>query len=320
MESVGVKIDELSARDKEVVAEARRVTWVGFWVNAVLGVGKVLAGVFGRSTAMIADGIHSFSDFVTDLIVIVFVGMARRKANERYQYGHGKYETFATLVVAIILGIVGVMFFVDGAELIWKSFHGEHLERPTMLALIMAVVSIGSKEWLYRYTRAVGERIGSSVVVANAWHHRSDALSSFATLLGISGAMFLGPAWRVLDPIAAVAVSVLIVIVSFQIGAPAVRELLEVSLPHDVVKGMYRIIGDTPGVMAFHHFASRRNGNRMILDFHIKVDPEITVSHGHHIASDVEKRLRQAYGNEMMVNIHVEPYAGQHVDENKMCE
>lgn len=320
MKSVGVNIDELSVRDKEVVAEARRVTWVGFWVNAALGVGKVMAGIFGRSTAMIADGIHSFSDFITDLIVIIFVGIARRKADNRYQYGHGKYETFATLIVALILGIVGVLFFVDGAELIWKSLHGEHLERPTMLALIMAVLSIGSKEWLYRYTRGVGERIGSAVVVANAWHHRSDALSSLATLLGISGAMFLGPQWRVLDPVAAVVVSVLIIVVSFQIGAPAVRELLEVSLSEDVAKRMYGIIGSTPGVKAFHRFASRRNGNRMILDFHIKVEPHITVSQGHQIASEVEQRLRNAFGDEMMVNIHVEPYAGQAVDENNMCE
>ncbi len=320
MKSVGVNIDELSARDKEVVAEARHVTWVGFWVNAALGVGKVLAGIFGRSTAMIADGIHSFSDFITDLIVIVFVGVARRKADHRYQYGHGKYETFATLIVAIILGIVGILFFIDGVELIWKAFHGEPLERPAVLALIMAVISIGSKEWLYRYTRAVGERIGSAVVVANAWHHRSDALSSLATLLGISGAMFLGPQWRVLDPIAAVAVSVLIIVVSVQIGTPAVRELLEISLPENTVKEMYRIIGATPGVKAFHRFASRRNGNRMILDFHIKVDPDITVSQGHQIASDVERRLENEFDDEMMVNIHVEPYAGQSVDENKMCE
>ncbi|MBD5225935.1 MAG: cation transporter [Bacteroidales bacterium] len=320
MKSVGVNIDELSARDKEVVAEAHHVTWVGFWINAALGIGKVLAGIFGRSTAMVADGIHSFSDFITDLIVIVFVGVARRKADNRYQYGHGKYETFATLVVALILGGVGVLFFIDGIELIWKALHGEHLERPTILALVMAAVSIISKEWLYRYTRAIGERIGSAVVVANAWHHRSDALSSLATLLGISGAMFLGPQWRILDPLAAVVVSVLIVVVSFQIGKPAVRELLEVSLPEDTVTAMYAAIGATEGVKAFHRFASRRNGNRMILDFHIKVDPDITVSQGHHIASEVERSLKDKFGDEMMVNIHVEPYAGQPVDENKMCE
>ncbi len=315
-----MKMNEPCLNDRDVVRSARRVTWLGFWINAVLGIGKVLAGIFGRSSAMLADGIHSFSDFITDIIVIVFVGVARRKANEKYQYGHGKYETFATMLVALILGIVGVMFLVDGAEKTWDSFHGHHLESPTWLALVMAVISIASKEWLYRYTRMVGERIQSAVVVANAWHHRSDALSSLATLAGIAGAMFLGPAWRVLDPIAAMVVSVFIIIVSFQIGTPAVKELLEASLPADIVQGMYHVIGQTPGVEAFHHFASRRNGNRMILDFHIKVNPHITVDHGHHIASEVEERLRDAYGDGMMVNIHVEPYLGQPVDRNNMCE
>ena len=318
--SDGIKTDGLSGADREVVRSARRVTWLGFWINAALGAGKVAAGIFGRSSAMLADGIHSFSDFITDIIVIVFVGVARRKANDRYQYGHGKYETFATMLVALILGIVGVMFLVDGAEKTWGSFHGHHLESPTWLALIMAVVSIISKEWLYRYTRRVGERIQSAVVVANAWHHRSDALSSLATLAGIGGAMFLGPAWRVLDPIAAMVVSVFIIIVAFQIGTPAVKELLEESLPGDIVEGMYEVIGCTPGVKAFHRFASRRNGNRMILDFHIKVDPDITVVSGHRIASEVEKRLRDVYGNGMMVNIHVEPYLGQPVGRNNMCE
>lgn len=299
---------------------ARHVTWVGFWINACLGVGKILAGIFGRSSAMIADGVHSFSDFVTDIIVIVFVGLSRKKANENYQYGHGKYETFATMLLALILGAVAVIFFVDGVEKTWKAFHGAPLPRPTWLALGTALVSIISKEWLYHYTRLAGEKIHSAVVVANAWHHRSDALSSLATMAGIAGAMFLGPQWRVLDPIAAILVSIFIMVVSVEIGKPAIKELLEASLPKEIAARMYRIIGTTPGVEAFHHFASRRNGNVMIVDFHIKVEPEITVGHGHAIASDVEHRLKEAFGNDMIVNIHVEPYMGQKTDRNKMCD
>ena len=134
-----------------VVRIARHVTWVGFWVNAALGLGKILAGVFGRSSAMIADGVHSFSDFVTDIIVIIFVGISRRKANDNFQYGHGKYETFATMLLALILGAVAVIFFVDGAEKTWLAFHGTQLPRPTWLALGTAIVSIISKEWLYHY-------------------------------------------------------------------------------------------------------------------------------------------------------------------------
>lgn len=303
----------------EVVKVARHVTWVGFWINAALGLLKVLAGIFGRSSAMVADGVHSFTDFFTDIIVLIFVGISRRKANYEFQYGHGKFETFATMLLALILGIVGLMFFVDGAEKTWHALHGTQLPEPTWLALAMAVVSIASKEWLFRYTRAAGERIHSPVVVANAWHHRSDAVSSLATLLGIAGAMFLGARWRVLDPVAAMVVSVFIVLVSVKIGRPAVAELLEVSLPADIVEGMYRVIGHTPGVEAFHHFASRRNGNRMIVDCHIKVNPRITVDHAHRIATDVESRLKEAYGQDLLVTLHIEPYMGQEVDDNNMC-
>ncbi len=288
---------DIDQSDARVVGIARHVTWVGFWINAALGVLKVIAGILGRSSAMVADGIHSFSDFVSDIIVLIFVGISRRKANTEYQYGHGKFETFATMLLALVLGIVGVMFFIEGWEKTWSALHGGVLERPTWLALSMALASIASKEWLYRYTRRAGERIHSAVVVANAWHHRSDALSSMATLVGIAGAMFLGDQWRILDPIAAMVVSVFIVVVAVKIGRPAVAELLERSLPADVVEGMYRVIGSTPGVRAFHRFASRHNGNRMIVDFHIKVDPDISVVGGHHIAS----------------------YVGQTVDENNMC-
>ncbi len=306
--------------DKKVVSVARRVTWVGFWTNAVLGVAKVLAGIFGRSAAMVADGVHSFSDFVSDIIVLIFVGLSRRKADERYQYGHGKYETFATMLLSMILLIVGVLFFIDGFEKTWHALHGGELPTPTYLALGMCVLSIGSKEWLYHYTRRAGERIGSAVVIANAWHHRSDALSSLATMVGIAGAMFLGPRWRVLDPIAAMVVSVFIVVVAIQLGKPAIRELLEASLPADIVREMYSIIGKTPGVAAFHRFASRQSGNTMFVDFHIKVQPRITVEHGHRIASEVERRLRDKFGSRLVTTIHVEPYRGQAVDKYKMCK
>lgn len=268
---------------------------------------------------MVADGVHSFSDFITDIIVIVFVGISRRKADQDHQYGHGKYETFATMLVAVILGVVGIGFMVDGIEQTWRAISGEALPRPTWLALGMAIASIASKEWLYHYTRRAGERIHSMAVVANAWHHRSDALSSMATLLGIAGAMFLGVEWRILDPLAAIVVAVFIIMVAIQIGKPAVLELLEASLPRDIVAHMYGIIGQTPGVEAFHQFASRRNGKTMIVDFHIKLDPTMTLARAHDVATDVEHRLKAAYGPDMRVNVHLEPYQGQAVDDNKMC-
>lgn len=306
-----------TSEDKNAVSIARHVTWVGFWVNAVLAFLKILAGVVGRSSAMVADGIHSLSDFVTDIIIIVMVGVSRRKANQNYQYGHGKYETFATMAVSLILLVVSVMIFYDGVVGVIRSLKGSEPPRPGSIALIMAVVSILAKEGLFHYTIRWGRRINSGAVVANAWHHRSDAISSLTTLVGIAGAMFLGPHWRILDPIAAMIVSVFIGIVSVKIGLPAVRELLEVSIDHVTASKMEQIIADTPGVICFHHFRSRQSGVNYIIDLHIKVNPDISVVAGHDIATAVENRLRQNYGENILSTIHVEPYRGEPFDSTR---
>lgn len=306
--------------DSETVKIARRVTWTGFWVNAALSVLKIGAGIVGRSSAMVADGIHSLSDFITDLIVIVLIGVSRRKANDIYQYGYGKYETFATMIIAMALAVVAVMIFCEGVRSISLTLRGDVLPRPGMIALVMAIVSIAAKELLFHYTYRWGKRIGSDAVVANGWHHRSDAFSSIATLAGIGGAMFFGEKWRILDPIAAMLVSVFILIVAVRIGLPSVRELLEVSLPADLTKRILNVTRHTPGVITFHHFRSRRNGSRIILDLHIKVAPDITVEAGHAIADNVEQRIKDTIGQRMIINIHVEPYRGQHIKADGSCE
>lgn len=293
-----------------VVKVGRRVTWVGFWVNAVLAAVKIAAGIAGRSSALVADGVHSLSDFATDLVVIVMLGVSRRSEDENYTYGHGKYETLGTLVIAVLLMCVGVMMFYDGLAGVIRAAGGELPPRPGMVTLVVAILSIVSKEWLFHYTRRWGERIGSAAVVANAWHHRSDAVSSVATLLGVAGAMWLGHRWTVLDPLAAMLVSVFVAAVGFRLAAPTMKELLEVSLPAAVVTDMKQVVASTPGVVAFHHFRSRRNGTRMIVDLHIKVDPDITVSRAHDIATDVETRLRDKFGD-VLANIHIEPYRGE---------
>lgn len=309
----------MAASESKAVHIARHVTWVGFGVNAALGVLKVAAGIIGRSGAMIADGVHSFSDFVTDVIVIVFVTISHKKADHNYQYGHGKYETFAVMLISMLLAVVSVLIFIDGFHKIWRAIHGEILPSPGWIALVMAFVGIASKEWLFHYTKKAGEKIHSAAVIANAWHHRTDSLSSLATLFGIAGAMFLGQHWRVLDPLAAIIVSVFIFVVSYKIGMPAVKELLEVSLPKSLLLKIEKVIGTTTGVKAFHHLRTRRNGPCLILDFHIKVKPDISVAQGHAIATAVEHRLRSDIGSDMIVNIHVEPYLGQKVNHLKQC-
>lgn len=311
------ELDDTS--DSRAVAVGRRVTWVGFWVNAILGVLKVIAGIIGRSGAMIADGVHSFSDFITDVIVIVMLGLSRRGFNRQYQYGHGKYETMAVMLISLALAAVAIGIFYEGAAKILDTLRGEEIPRPGMIALIMAVVSILAKEALFHYTKYWGNRIRSAAVIANAWHHRSDSLSSLATLFGIAGAMFLGEQWRILDPLAAIIVGVFIFIVAVKTGMPAVRELLDVSLPADLTEQFYKIIESTPGVITFHRFRSRKNGANIIVDMHIKVSPDITVVSGHDIASNLEKRLRDQFGKSMLVNIHVEPYKGETILPDGSC-
>lgn len=285
----------------------RHVTWVGFWTNSALSVLKILAGVFGRSSAMVADGIHSASDLLTDVAVIAVIGKARKSPDKEHSYGHGKIETFVTFLIALLLGAVGVGIFIDGAERALASLRGEILEKPEWIALIMAVLSIASKEWLFRYTRTAARKIGSKAMEANAWHHRSDAFSSLATLVGVAGAMFLGIKWRILDPLAAVLVSVLIVSMAWKMARDVVRELLESSLPADVTDKMMKIISGTPGVMAFHHLRTRQNGSTKIVDVHILMDPELSIVQAHEIATDVEHRLKEDF-SPIVVNVHMEPY------------
>lgn len=299
--------------DPEVaVAVARRVTWVGFVCNALLGAAKVCGGIVGRSEALVADGFHSLSDFITDVIVLVMVGMARRKSSRRYPYGHGKVETFATMLLSVVLLVVALMIGYEGVCRVADCMRGDVIPRPGPVALALCGVSIVVKEWLFRYTRRAGRRINSGVVIANAWHHRSDAFSSVATLMGIMGAMFLGERWRVLDPVAAIIVAVFIAIIAVRMAIPAVRELLEVSLPGDMEESVRRVLATTPGVRAFHHLRSRRNGTAIIIDVHLKVDPFISVIDAHAIATRAEKAIYALFGErDTIVTTHIEPYEGE---------
>lgn len=286
----------------------RRVTWVGFWVNAALMMLKVAIGLYGHSDALVADGIHSLSDFATDLIVLVFVGIAYKGADAGHPYGHGKFETFASLLIGVVLLGVAVGLGVGGVKAIASALDGETLPRPDVWTIVVAVAAIASKEWLYRYTVNAGRRVDSSALVANAAHHRSDAVSSVATLVGVSAAYFLGEQWRILDPIAAILIAVFIAISAVQIAAPSINELLERSLPSDEVGKVEQVIATTPGVRGCHRLRTRRNGHSYIFDMHILVDPDITVTQGHNIATEVEERLRALYGQDIIASVHVEPY------------
>jgi cation diffusion facilitator family transporter len=285
-----------------------KVTWVGIVINLFLTVFKILAGFLGRSTAIIADGIHSLSDFVTDILVLVFVDISEKDKDDDHRYGHGKFETFATLLISIALLIVGVGIFASGITKVMQVIKGEVLEQPTYLALIAALVSILLKEFLYRYTKGVGEKVNSSAVIANAWHHRSDSFSSIGTSLGIAGAMFLGEPWRILDPIAAVVVSFFIVKVALELGIPCMHELLERSLPHETEKIIIDLIESHPDVIFQHNLKTRKIGNICAIDVHIKLDKNISFVKSHDVATEIEIRLREKFGTRTVTNIHTEPF------------
>ena len=290
-------------------SEEKRCTLVGMTCDVCLSVLKIATGFIGRSSAILADGIHSISDTVTDALVYAMVRLSGKGVDERYRYGRGKYETLAAFLISIILVVVAIGLLTDGTRDVWAALHGDTLERPHNIALIVGILAIIVKEGLYHYTRLKGRKTGSSALKAYAWHHRADALSTAATLLGVAGAMFLGEQWRVLDPLAAIAVSVLILVLAYRMGRPAVEELLEVSLPQDEQDKIATIVNSTPGVKAFHNLRTRRNGNLRVVDIHVKVDGGLSVNDSHEITRAIERGLSEALG-EVMTNIHVEPYHG----------
>lgn len=285
----------------------RHITVLGAAVNTMLTAIKILAGIFGRSAAMVADGVHSLSDLLSDFVVLVFTHISSKGRDKGHSFGHGKFETLATSLVSLLLIVVGAKMMASGIESIIAVFSGEVLPRPGYIALAAALISIVAKEIIYRMTAKVGEEYGSQVVIANAWHHRSDALSSIGSLLGIGGAIVLGEKWTVLDPIVSCCISVAIIIVALKIGMPALSELLDASLPEAVEAEIIRIAESVDGVMDIHDLKTRKNGVSVIIEAHILVDASLSIVEAHDVSSRVEDALTARFGPETQVSIHVEP-------------
>ncbi len=293
-----------SSRERDIY----RVTIIGSIVNLLLLIFKFIAGFAGHSSAMIADAVHSLSDFFSDIVVIVMVRLSAKPEDKDHDYGHGKYETLASLIVGLMLAIVGLGIFYNGVSSTIAFFNGESIGQPTWIALIAAIVSIFAKEGIYRYTIYKERAIHSSALIANAWHHRSDALTSVAALVGIGGAMILGSKWAVLDPIAAAVVSIFIIKAAYDLIKPNLDELLEKALSEEQKQGISKIVLDTPGVVGMHRLRTRRVGNNLAIELHIKMDGNMSLRQAHEIATEVEKRLKQAYGNDIHTGIHMEPF------------
>lgn len=293
-----------------------RVTLWGSLVNFMLLVFKFAAGILGNSAAMLADAVHSLSDFITDLIVILFVRLSGKPCDTNHDYGYGKYETLATALIGVMLLLVGVGIFWSGAEKIGQYLCGKPLEAPGSIALIAAALSVVAKEALYHWTVARGRALQSQAVVANAWHHRSDALSSIGTLVGIGGAILLGDRWRVLDPLAAVVVSFFIVKVAIQLFVPSMEELLEKSLPADEERFIVETILQQPGVSDPHNLRTRHIGNYSAIEVHFRMDGSTSLNEAHRATREIEDRLRQKFGNRTFITTHVEPLKPANVPHN----
>lgn len=284
-----------------------KITLVGGAVNVILLVFKFMAGIMGHSAAMVADAIHSLSDFVTDLVVIFFVHISGKPQDRSHEYGHGKYETLAMTIIGFALLAVAVGIVLGGATKIAAWAGGAQLRAPGMLALWAALLSIVLKEATFRYSMAEARKLHSQAVEANAWHHRSDALSSIGTAVGIGGAIFLGQRWTVLDPIASVLVGLFIIKVAVFLLRDGIGDLMEHSLPDEVENEILQLAASVPGVAEPHDLHTRRIGNHYAIELHILMDGNMPLREAHDKASEVEDLLRNHYGEETHIAVHVEP-------------
>ena len=287
--------------------EIYKVTLVGSAANAALMVFKFVAGVLGHSSAMIADAVHSLSDFATDLVVLVLVHISAKPQDASHDYGHGKYETMASFIVGLALVAAATGIILTGVMKLVDWYHGGQLQAPGRLALWAALISILVKEVLYRYTVARGKHLNSQAVIANAWHHRSDALSSIGAAIGIGGAILLGDRWTVLDPIASVVVGLMLVKVAVSLLRSSMGELTESSLPADVEREIENIIRSFPDVSEPHNLRTRRIGNRIAIEVHVRMDGNLPLSLVHDRASSIERAIRDHFGSDTHVTVHMEP-------------
>jgi cation diffusion facilitator family transporter len=291
------------SREKEIY----KVTLVGSAGNVALLTFKFIAGVMGHSSAMIADAVHSLSDFITDVVVLAFVHVSAKPQDADHDYGHGKYETFASFVIGLALMAAATGIIVSGVAKLIDWAGGKELAAPGWLALAAAVISIIVKEVLYQYTARRGKHLDSQALVANAWHHRSDALSSIGTAVGIGGAILLGNRWTVLDPLASVVVGLMLVKVSVGLLRSSVGELTESSLSSDIEKEIENIICSFPDVQEPHNLRTRRIGNRFAIEAHVRMDGNLPLTAAHDRATAIEEALRKRFGRQTHVTIHMEP-------------
>ena len=290
-------------REKEIY----KVTLVGSAGNVALLTFKFIAGVLGHSSAMIADAVHSLSDFVTDLVVLGFVSISAKPQDQSHDYGHGKFETIATFLIGLALIGAATGIIVSGGMKLIAWWGGDELEAPGWIALWAALLSIAVKELLYQYTVRKGRQLDSQVMIANAWHHRSDSLSSIGAAIGIGGAIWLGQRWTVLDPIASIVVGLMLVRVAWELLKTSIAELTECSLPAETEQEIEQIIQSFADVQEPHNLRTRRIGNRIAIEAHVRMDGSLPLQIVHERATSIEHKLKERFGTKTHVTLHMEP-------------
>lgn len=290
-------------REKQIY----KVTLMGSVGNLALLIFKLIAGVVGHSSAMIADAVHSLSDFVTDIVVLIFVRISVKPQDASHDYGHGKFETIATFLVGLALMMAAVGIIVPGVQKLILWWNGADLAAPGWIALWAALVSIAVKELLYQMTVRKGKALNSQLMVANAWHHRSDALSSVGAAIGIGGAIWLGQRWTMLDPLASVVVGLMLIKVVWDLLKTSMNELAEGSLSEETEQEIMEIITAVPGIQQPHNLRTRRIGNHIAIEAHIRMDGSMSLNEAHEQATAVERKLKERFGDKTYVSIHMEP-------------
>ena len=290
-------------REKEIY----KVTLIGSVGNAVLLIFKFIAGTLGHSSAMIADAVHSLSDFLTDVLVLVFVRISSKPQDTSHDYGHGKFETIASFLIALALIAAAIGIILSGSLKLATWLKGGQLEAPGTLALWAALLSILIKEILYRYTASRGKALESQVMIANAWHHRSDALSSIGAAIGIGGAIVLGNRWTVLDPLASIVVGAMLIKVAAELLKTSMDDLTERSLSAETEEEIIHIIQSYPDVQQPHNLRTRRIGNRIAIETHVRMDGNLPLCQVHDRATSIEHKLKERFGPQTHVTIHMEP-------------
>jgi cation diffusion facilitator family transporter len=291
----------------ERARQATRITVIGAAVNATLLPAKFAAGIFGNSQAMIADAVHTLSDFATDFAVLLGIRLSKKPKDTDHAYGHGKYETIIAALVGLVLLLIGLKVGWDAIHTLFHAVNGEKIARPSQVAFWAALLSILSKEILYQKTVAVGRRIQDASIIANAWHHRSDALSSIGTAVGIGMATFLGEEWVIMDPVSAILVSALILKVACVIVKEQIGVLTEQSLSDDIHREIESLSLSFPNISYPHNLRTRRVGKTVVIDIHVRMDPDMRVADAHAVVSELEQKFRDRFGADTISTVHIEP-------------